>query len=222
MTELERIEAFLNASEEAVCDEVRPARCGTALLSPSLPKVWQLNALRVEVPGAGPEEVAAEADELFGELAHRQLFVPDREAGAALAPELARRGWNATRLLVMVSRGDPDRPASAGLGVEVDRRAGAEALAAFRREQPLDGGAETIRQLEEMDERFTRASTGRDFASPPEERYSCCRLLAGDGVGQIDQVCTLKSPPQPRLRPRGGAGGLGRGNGARNSIRCSS
>ena len=34
MTELERIASFLNATEEAVCDEVRPARFGTALLSP--------------------------------------------------------------------------------------------------------------------------------------------------------------------------------------------
>jgi GNAT superfamily N-acetyltransferase len=193
VTGLDRIAAFLDASEEAVCDEARPSRSGTALLSPSLPRVWQLNALRVEDPGAGAEEVAAEADELLGELPHRQLFVPDAEHGARLAPPLARAGWNATRLVVMVRRRDADRPAAPGLGAEVSRRAGAAALAAFRREQPLDGGKETIRQLEQMDDRFTEASAGRDFASPPDKRYSCCRLLSGDGVGQIDQVCTLSA-----------------------------
>jgi GNAT superfamily N-acetyltransferase len=192
-TELERIKRFLDDTEEAVCDEARPVGCGTALLTPSLPSVWQLNAVRVEDTGAGPDDVAAEADEVLADRAHRQLFVPDSDQGAELASELARRGWNVVRLLVMVRRGEPDRDAPAGLGVEVDRAAGAAALAAFRREQALDGGAETIRQLEEMDERFTRAREGRDFASPPEDRYACCRLFAAEGVGQVDQVCTLEA-----------------------------
>jgi GNAT superfamily N-acetyltransferase len=191
MTELERIEAFLNATGEAVCDEVRPASCGTALLSPSLPSVWQLNALRVEDGSVASAEVAAEADELMGDLKHRMLFVPDRQLGARLAPELARRGWNVTRLVVMVRRGPPDRTSPPGLGAEVDRRAGARALAAFRTEQLLHGGESTIAQLEAMDDRFTAAAGGRDFASPPGAGHGCCRLLARDGIGQVDQVCTL-------------------------------
>jgi hypothetical protein len=191
VTEIQQIASFLNATEEAVCDEVRPARCGTALLSPTLPGVWQLNALRVEDASVGIAEVTAEADELMGELNHRMLFVPDRELGARLAPELTRRGWNVTRLLVMVRRGPADRPSPPGLGAEVDRREGARALAAFRTEQLLDGGESTIAQLEAMDERFTAAAGGRDFASPPDEGYGCCRLLTRDGVGQVDQVCTL-------------------------------
>jgi GNAT superfamily N-acetyltransferase len=191
MTELRRIAAFLSATEEAVCDEVRPARCGTALLSPSLRSVWQLNALRVEDSSVGIAEVTAEADELMGDLTHRMLFVPDRQLGARLAPELARRGWNVTRLLVMVRRGPPDRPSPNGLGAELDRRAGARSLAAFRTEQLLDGGESTIAQLEAMDDRFTNAAGARDFGSPPGEGFGCCRLLARDGIGQVDQVCTL-------------------------------
>jgi hypothetical protein len=50
MTELERIRSFMRDSEEAVCDEARPARHGTSLLTPGLPLVWQLNVLRVEDP----------------------------------------------------------------------------------------------------------------------------------------------------------------------------
>ena len=41
-------------TEEAVVDEVRPLPHGTALLTPSLPLVWQLNAVRVEDPAAEP------------------------------------------------------------------------------------------------------------------------------------------------------------------------
>ncbi len=191
MTELERILSFLDRSEEAVSDEVRPVRCGTALLTPSLPSVWQMNAVRVEDADVTVEALVEEAEEVMGDLGHRQLFVPDTEAGERLAPELARLGWNVTRLILMVRRRDPDRVARPGHGVEVDRRAGADLLAAFRTEQSLGGGGETVRQLEEMDERYTKEFEGRDFGSPPEGPYSCCRLLSGDGVGQIDQVCTL-------------------------------
>lgn len=190
-SELGRIAAFLDGTQEAVCDEVRPVRFGTALLTPSLPTVWQLNALRVEDTAAVSDAVVAEADELLGRLAHRMLFVPDGTLGARLAPGLARSGWNVTRLLVMARRGPPDRPAPPGFGAEVDRAAGARSLAAFRLEQLLDGGESTIAQLEAMDDRFTAAVSGRDFASPPGEGHGCCRLLSRDGVGQVDQVCTL-------------------------------
>ncbi|MBN1528458.1 MAG: hypothetical protein JW895_05325 [Thermoleophilaceae bacterium] len=193
MTESERVAEFLCATEEDVCDEVRPARCGTALLTPSLPSVWQLNALRVEGADADAGAVTAEADELLGDLGHRMLFVPDRELGARLAPELARRGWNVTRLLVMVWRGTPDRMPRPGPGAEVERHVGARSLAAFRREQSLDGGDRTLDELEAMDERFTAAASGRDFAAPPDAGHSCCRLLARDGIGQVDQVCTLSA-----------------------------
>jgi GNAT superfamily N-acetyltransferase len=153
--------------------------------------VWQLNALRVEDPGTDAGAVADEADELLGDLGYRMLFVPDRAHGARLAPDLARWGWNVTRLLMMVRRREPDRPAEPGRGAEVDREAGARSLGAFRREQSLDGGDRTIGELEAMDERFTAAAAGRDFAAPPDEGFSCCRLLARDGIGQVDQVCTL-------------------------------
>ena len=49
---LERIVGYLRQTEEAIVDEVRPMRHATALLTPSLPLVWQLNAVRVEDGGA--------------------------------------------------------------------------------------------------------------------------------------------------------------------------
>ena len=191
MTARERVRAFLRETEEAVCDAVLPARHGTALTTPSLPLVWQLNALRVDDPGAEAAAVAAEAEELQSHLAHRKLLVPDPELGARLAPQLARLGWNVGRLVVMVHAREPaaDRPRAGG--VEVDRAAGAEAMAAFRREQPLDSSAESIRQLHEMDERYTRVVAARDFAAPPGEVWGSCRLLSGHGVGEVDQVGTL-------------------------------
>ena len=193
MTDRRLIRAFLRESETAVCDEARPAEHGTALLSTDLPLVWQLNALRVEVPDADPDRLVEEAETLQADLGHRKLLVPDPDAGARLAPALARRGWNVSRLLVMAKRREPDRPASPGAGAEVDRRAGASALAAFRREQPLDGGSETIRQLAAMDERFSERVAARDFTAPPDSGHASCRLFSGHGIGQVDQVGTLQA-----------------------------
>ena len=48
MTALDRVRAFLRETDERICDERRATPHGVALLTPSLPLVWQLNALRVE------------------------------------------------------------------------------------------------------------------------------------------------------------------------------
>jgi ribosomal protein S18 acetylase RimI-like enzyme len=144
----------------------------------------------VEDPDADAVAVASEAEELQSQLAHRKLVVPDPEQGARLAPELARLGWNVGRLVVMVRRREPATDRSAEGGAEVDRAVGAQALAAFRREQPLDS-AESIRQLHEMDERYTRAAAARDFVAPAGEAWASCRLLSGRGLAEIDQVGTL-------------------------------
>ena len=117
---LDRVKAFLRETEERVCDEQQPTAHGVALLTPSLPLVWQLNAIRVDDPDASAGALVAEADELLAAVAHRKLVVRDEELGARLAPALTEQGWNASRLLVMVRRRPPDRPAEAGLAAEVE------------------------------------------------------------------------------------------------------
>ena len=111
---LERIVAYLRRAEEGVVDEVRGLGHATALLTPSLPLVWSLNALRVDDPGAGVDELVAAADEALGHLSHRKLIVYDQALGARLAPELASNGWNVYRLLVMVRDRAPERTVAAG------------------------------------------------------------------------------------------------------------
>ena len=189
---LARIHAYLDRLEDAVVDEVRPARHGAALLTPSLPLVWQLNALRVEDPAAVPASLVAEADHALAELGHRKLVVHDAELGARLARPLAATGWNVLRLLVMVHDRPPDRAVARGAG-EVDRRTGAAGLAAFRREQPFGWQEEAVDQLAGMDERYDRAAQARDFASPVREPACVCRLYRADGLAQIDEVGTVEA-----------------------------
>jgi len=188
---IERIHAFMRHSEEGVCDEVARTAHGTALLTPSLPLVWQVNAIRVEDPGASADELAAEADAVQAAFGHRKLIVHDEELGARLAPELEKAGWNSYRVLIMLRRRQPDRRPEPAAGGEVNRKVGAAALAAFRREQPFGWQDKAVRQLAEMDARYDRVLAARDFASPPDDPACACRLYRHDGLAQVDEVGTV-------------------------------
>ena len=190
---IERINRYFRHAEEGVCDEVAATPHGTALLTPSLPLVWQVNAIRVEDPSASVRELAAEADELMAPFDHRKLVVQDEELGARLAPGFEKLGWNVFRILIMLRRRPPDRPSQPGAGGEVTREVGAAALAAFRREQPFGWQEEAVRQLAEMDARFDRVLAARDFASPPGDPACACRLYTHDGLAQVDEVGTLQA-----------------------------
>ena len=91
---IERIHRFFRHAEEGVCDEVVKTAHGTALLTPSLPLVWQVNAIRVEDPDASPKQLAAEADEVQAALRPPQAGRARRAAGrpARAARSSARAG----------------------------------------------------------------------------------------------------------------------------------
>jgi GNAT superfamily N-acetyltransferase len=190
---IERIHRFFRHAEEGVCDEVVGTAHGTALLTPSLPLVWQVNAIRVEDPDASADELAAEADRVQAVFGHRKLVVHDEQVGARLAPAFERAGWNVFRVLIMLRRRPPDRELEPGAGGEVSREAGAAALASFRREQPFGWQDEAVRQLAEMDARYDRVLTARDFAAPPADPACACRLYTHDGLGQVDEVGTVQA-----------------------------
>jgi ribosomal protein S18 acetylase RimI-like enzyme len=50
-----------------------------------------------------------------------------------------------------------------------------------------------VRQLAEMDDRYTRVVGARDFVSPPDDPACACRLYTHDGLGQVDEVGTLEA-----------------------------
>jgi GNAT superfamily N-acetyltransferase len=195
---LDTIVSYLRRTEEAIVDEVRPLDQVTALLTPTLPLVWQLNAVRVEDPEASPAQLIAAAEDALPHVSHRKLVVHDQQIGLRLAPALSRAGWNVYRLLVMVRDRAPERSAAPGAGGEVERATGARALAAFRREQPFGWQEEAVQQLTAMDERYSGATHARDFAAPLDNPAAACRLYTENGLAQIDEVGTLE-----RRRRRG-------------------
>lgn len=190
---IERIHRYFRYAEEGVCDEVAKTPHGTALLTPTLPLVWQVNAIRIEDADADADVLAAEADLVQAAFAHRKVIAHDEHLGARLAPGFEKLGWNIFRVLIMLRRRPADRPPEPGAGGEVSREVGAAALAAFRREQPFGWQTEAVRQLAEMDARFDSLVGARDFASPLDEPACACRLYLHDGLAQVDEVGTLQS-----------------------------
>jgi GNAT superfamily N-acetyltransferase len=190
---IERIHRYFRYVEEGICDEVVRTAHGTALLTPSLPLVWQVNAIRVEDPDAGARALAKEADAVQAGFAHRKVVVHEEALGARLAAGFEKLGWNVFRVLMMLRLRPPDRPPEPGAGAEVSREVGAATLAAFRREQPFGWQDEAVRQLAEMDARLDRLVRARDFAAPPDDPACACRLYVHDGLAQVDEVGTLQA-----------------------------
>jgi ribosomal protein S18 acetylase RimI-like enzyme len=190
---IERIHRFFRHAEEGVCDEVVKTAHGTALLTPSLPLVWQVNAIRVQDPDAEAGDLMHEAETVQRSFGHRKLVIHDENLGARLSGEFAQAGWNVFRILIMVRRRPPDRAPEPGAGAEVSKEVGAAALAAFRREQPFGWQDEAVRQLAEMDARYDRILGARNFGAPPADPACACRLYTHDGLGQVDEVGTVQA-----------------------------
>ncbi len=148
-------------------------------------------------------EIAALADEVIGGagMEHRTALVRDMGAAEALLPDFEALGWEAERGLRMDWRRESDRESE--VEVEEVRQ---DDLAELRRGLIGDGlpimgidSAETIEQLLEWDRMIGRVGGDRWFLARADGRpAACCRLLARDGIGQVEDVGTA-----PWARERG-------------------
>lgn len=190
---LTRAWSFEEALRDGCADRLEPTSWGTAVFTPSLPRVWDLNVLRVE-RDAGLEavELAAEAERLQAPagLAHRRVLVPPEALGLRLAPGFAALGWKVERLLLMdlAPQAEPPRPPTAR---EVDR----ETLLPLRRHEHSTVGSErdeeTTEQLIEWNTRLAAAGRARYFAAYANGDPVACADLYSDGrVAQIEDVYT--------------------------------
>ena len=203
---LERSLAFLDAQKRLVADRAEAVDGGTALVTESLPRVWDLNLL-VADPDAdtGARHLADEADRVYGpaELGFRKVVVRDEAAGEELAPGFAALGWTVESSAVMVHSGGA--PAHGGTRAdEVPAATAATVMAAFRRERPFGREESVLAELAEADARYTEHLDARNFAAPAGGPYGAsCRLYSLEGTAEIDEVGALTEH-----RARGLAGGV--------------
>jgi ribosomal protein S18 acetylase RimI-like enzyme len=217
--ERDELLAFELGLDERVCDEVRPMPWGRLFLTPSLPLIWDANWVALEREGSALEEVVAIADEALGGAGyeHRTVAVLDEAEGKRLAAELEADpgrwpGWEVERDRYMVWRGYDDEPEAERSQKAADSAANCERSGAAAREVRLgeieglkaaiaveqtapDLGhlaEETAAQLAELDRRYGLAAGDRWFVAPAAgEPLSCCRLLRGGSLAQVEDVATL-------------------------------
>ena len=202
--QLERFEQFETGLERDACEIVERTDWGEVFLSPSIPLVWDASWILVERPGLSAREIELLADVAIGGagMAHRTVFVPDAAEADRLTPEFKELGWGVEGGLYMVRRRPPDRPGTAP--VAEHPQADLENL----RRELIRGGLpimgieteQTVEQLVEWDRRIGAAGGDRWFAAPADgESASCCRLLADDGVCQVEDVGTVANARQRGL-----------------------
>lgn len=201
---LDRLLEFEIALERASCEQVEDTDWGGVFLSPSIPLVWDASWILVERPGLSAREIELLADVAIGGagMAHRTVFVDDAAEADRLAPEFEALGWQTEGGVYMVRRRPPDRAAESAVAEHPQADVDDLRRELIRGGLPVMGidTEETIEQLLEWDRRIGAAGGDRWFAAPADgEPASCCRLLAGDGIGQVEDVGTVAGARQRGL-----------------------
>jgi GNAT superfamily N-acetyltransferase len=188
-----RVIALRRRVVEQIADRVEPGRWGDVVLTPSLPRVWDLNFLRVErLPWLAPgRRIDADAERRLGAegLKHRRVICERPEVGVRLAAALTAQGWTTQPLLVMTwSGGSP--PPDAGEAAVTDGSF-AELREAYRWAASATPGAdpESIDQLVREAERSRPAL--RLLARMEGQVASFCRVFSDGRTAEIDDVGTL-------------------------------
>jgi GNAT superfamily N-acetyltransferase len=188
MTELERASAFEEALRERAADEVVPFAFGSAVITGSLPQVWDLNLLRVERRGPTVAALAAEAERIQGEarLSHRRVAALDETLGDGFR-EL---GWERDRFLFMAYRGASERAGKAPVE-QVEHEALLPIREAMVRERPWAEDKETVRQILAAQARVAETGRARHFAVVMDgEIVSAADLFSDGRTAQVEDVVT--------------------------------
>ena len=202
MSDLERAAAFEELIRDRCVERVVETRFGPALFNDTLPTIWSLHVLRAERPGdATADEIAAEADRVQAELAHRRVILPP---GAAVLEDGFRRiGWKPDHFLFMVYRGGGE-PADTARVEEIEpgqlRRLREEII----REWQPDADEKTVLEMHAADLLQVKAANSRIFGIvEDDEVVSSAQLYSDGGTAQVEDVATL-----PAYRGRGHAKAL--------------
>jgi ribosomal protein S18 acetylase RimI-like enzyme len=165
---------------------------GTAYLTPTLPRVYDLNGFVVDLgASASAEELIAEADEILGSygLGHRKITIDD-ELGRALEPAFRAATWHVDELLVMPHvRPAPAVDISAVREVEAQ-----ELIPAWEVGMRRDFGDENVVSQLVQAQLGRRAGVDvRYFATLADGRpFSYCELFSDGRTGQIESVMTTE------------------------------
>jgi GNAT superfamily N-acetyltransferase len=203
MTENERQRAiaFMRRLDDRACERREPFAGGVATLTDRLPRIANLNLLRVEELAerlaaaelrAEAARIADEADRLGGQLVHRRVVAYDEEIGTRLALGFeALPDWITERVVLMAQH----RPIDRDVDTTFVRQVEEDELQPARERFMRSGGAADELIAQELDAARRLAALGDvwAFAALVDGAVaSYCELYAdGTGAAQIRGVATL-------------------------------
>jgi RimJ/RimL family protein N-acetyltransferase len=187
---LERVRDFRRFVQRAAADRTFETANGTAIITDSVPDVYDANYLSVEAPRVGAADLAAEAAAALEASHHVRVIAEDGAAG--LAVDFALLGFDRSTHLVLVHTAEPDRHVDTSSIREV---ALADLLPA-RMESTLRepwGDADIAAQLNDAKRLVAEAVPTRFFAAFLDGQIAgWCELRLHDGVAQIEDVEVLQ------------------------------
>ena len=187
---MDRIDDFRRWLQRAAADRTFELRSGTAIVTDSVPDVYDANYLSVESPLAGARDLAADAEEALETSHHCRVIVEDGAPG--LADDFAELGFDRMTHLVLAHTGEPDRrvDTSAIREIELDEVAALRTDATLR--EPW-GDADIAAQLDDAKRLVAAVVPTQFFAAVVDGAVvGWCELRRRDGVAQIEDVEVLE------------------------------
>jgi GNAT superfamily N-acetyltransferase len=191
-TELARLRAHRRALFERTTTRAKPFEHGTAYFTPEHPTKWDLNLLVVDdAAGLSAEQLLAEAERLQAPAGLRHRKIEFHTGADALVEGFTAAGWSAERVVVMLLRPDADQRGEARALV---REVAFPAVRSLMEQWYGEAmSAAEARDLADADADSALTSGARFFLTERGgDPAACCMLLAGDGIGQIEEVYTAK------------------------------
>ena len=182
----------MRALSERRAERVERHPWGAAIVSPSIPAVWDANFLAVERWDGSGAELTAEADRVHAELGqrHGRLVLHDERLAQRVWDEL---GWPIrSRYTLLAARRPPDRDVDTAAVAELAHDDYRDAHLAWMREAENDENL--ARELAELDTRTAAVvETRRLGIRVAGEIVSMADLYLDGRVAQIEDVMTFEA-----------------------------
>jgi RimJ/RimL family protein N-acetyltransferase/predicted GNAT family acetyltransferase len=193
---VDRIRDFRRTLAHAAAERSVETRHGFALLSESIPSVYDANYLSVEAAVAPAADLAAEADATMEACFHRRVVV--EQGGVGLTDDFAELGYTLSTHLVLAHARDLDRRVDTSFVREVAFEDLVAARTAGMLAQPWADAALAL-QLDELKRMIAAAAPTRYVAAfVGGEVAGYCEVRSNGQVAQIEDVEVLE-----RFRGRG-------------------
>jgi ribosomal protein S18 acetylase RimI-like enzyme len=187
----ERIDEFRRQLQRAAADRTFELPNGTAIVSNSVPDVYDANYLSVESPAVDAGDLAADAETALETSHHCRVIVENGAAG--LAEDFEQLGFDRATHLVLAHTDDLDRR----VDTSAIREVRLEELTTLRAETILRepwGDADIASQLNDAKRLVAAAVPTRFFGAVVDGATAgWCELRQQDGVAQIEDVEVLET-----------------------------